>query len=128
MNPHRLTTRVAALAAAAFAAASVAAGAGGATTGPATTEPVQIYPFGITIHEAAVKLEHHAIPFDSFTQFRIKNTTRHNRTFSIGGQTVTVRAKGGRILIIQFAARGKYPFTSRGPKGTKTFRGTIPVI
>jgi hypothetical protein len=127
MNPHRLTTRVAALAATALAAASVAAGAGGAN-GPATTEPVQIYPFGVTIQEAAVKLEHHAIPFDSFAQFRIKNTTRHNRTFSIGGQSVTVRAKGGRILIIQFNARGKYPFISKGPKGTKTLRGTIPVI
>jgi hypothetical protein len=127
MNPHRLTTRVAALAASAFAAATVAAGAGGAT-GPATTEPVQIYPFGITIQERAVKLQHHAIPFDSFTQFRIRNTTPHKRTFSIGGQTVAVRAKGGRILIIQFAARGKYPFTSKGPKGTRTLRGTIPVI
>jgi hypothetical protein len=127
MNAHRLTTRVAALAATALAAASVAAGAGGATR-PATTEPVQIYPFGITIQDAAVKLEHHAIPFDSFTQFRIRNTTRHVRSFSIGGQTVKVRAKGGRILIIQFAARGKYPFVSRGPKGTKTLRGAIPVI
>jgi hypothetical protein len=127
MNAHRLTTRAAVFAASALAAASVAAGAGGAT-GPATTEPVQVYPFGITIQDAAVKLEHHAIPFDSFTQFRIRNATRHNRTFSIGGQTVTVRAKGGRILIIQFSARGKYPFTSRGPKGTKTFRGAIPVI
>jgi hypothetical protein len=124
---NRLTTCAAVFAASALAAATVVAGAGGAT-GPGTTEPVQIYPFAITLQEDAIKLEHHAIPFDSFAQFRIRNTTGHVRSFSIGGQTVKVRAKGGRILIIQFNARGKYPYVSKGPKGTKTFRGSIPVI
>lgn len=128
MSAQRLITRAAALAASALAAATVVAGAGGATR-PSTTEPVRIYPFGITIQEETVKLPSPAvIPFESFAQFRIHNTTPHHRTFSIGGQTVTVRSKGSRILIIEFNLRGKYAYVSKGPKGAKVFRGVIRVI
>ena len=127
MRARGLIAGVSALGATALAAAALTAGAVGATA-PATTEPVQIYPVNVTLTETAVRINHFAIPFDAAAQFRLRNTTGANRTFSIGGQRVTVRAKGSRILILIFDIRGRWPYVSAGPKGTRPVRGAVRVI
>jgi hypothetical protein len=128
MSARGLIAGVSALGVTALAAAVLAAGAVGATSAPRTTEPVQIYPVDVRLSETNVKFNHFAIPFDAAAQFRIRNTTRANRTFSIGGQRVVVRARGARILIIIFEIRGRFPYVSAGPKGTKPVRGVLRVI
>lgn len=126
MSARRLVAGVSALGATALAAGTLAAGAVGAA--PSTTEPVRIYPVDVTLTESKVTFNHHAIPFQSAAQFRLRNTTRANRTFSLGGQRVTVRARGARILILIFEIRGRFPYVSAGPKGTKPVRGVVRVV
>ena len=127
MGTRRLTVGVSALGATALAAGTLAAGAVGARQ-PATTEPVQIYPVDVTLTASAVKFNHVAIPFQAAAQFRLRNTTPANRTFSIGGQRVVVRARGARILIMIFDIRGRFPYVSAGPKGTRPVRGVVRVV
>ena len=127
MGTGRLTAGVSALGATALAAVTLAAGAADAG-GPATTEPVRIYPVDVTLTATAVKFNHVAIPFQAAAQLRIRNTTPANRTFSLGGQRVTVRAKGARIMILIFEIRGRFPYVSAGPKGTRPVRGVLRVI
>jgi hypothetical protein len=128
MSAKGLIAGVSALGVTVLAAAVLAASAVGANAAPRTTEPVQIYPVDVTLSEKSVKFNHFAIPFDAAAQFRIRNTTRANRVFSLGGQRVTVRAKGARILIIIFDIRGRFPYVSAGPKGTKPVRGHLRVV
>jgi hypothetical protein len=118
-------TAVAALSASALAAGTLAAGAGGA---PATTLPVQIVPLDVTITDEALRLQYKAVAFDSAVQFRIRNRTRAVRSFAIGGQRVKVRAKGYRVLLLQFEIRGAFPYSSSGPKGSKTLKGVLRVV
>jgi hypothetical protein len=127
MSPRRLIGGVSALSATAVAAGTLAATAAGAAA-PGTTEPVRIYPVNVTLTDKAVRIDHHAIPFQSAAQFRVRNTTRAKRTFAIGGQRVVVRAKGARIFLLIFETRGNFPYVSSGPKGTRPVRGVVRVI
>lgn len=122
MSLGRLIGGVSALAATAVAAGTLAA------TANSTTEPVRVYPVNVTLTEKAVRMNRHAIPFQSAAQFRIHNTTRAKRTFAIGGVRVVVRANGARIFLVIFDTRGKFPYVSTGRKGTPPLRGVVRVI
>ena len=109
--------------AAALAAVVLAAGAAGA---PRTTEPVRLVPVSVTLEAKRARLDHKAVGFESVVQFRIRNRTGSARTFAIGGQRVTVRARGYRVLLLQFELRGSYPYVSTG--GGTTYRGVFRVV
>jgi hypothetical protein len=100
----------------------------GAPAAPGTTEPARIYPVTVTLTEKAIRIDRPVIPFQSTGQFRIRNTTRANRIFTIGGQRVVVRAKGGRIFLLILDTRGYFPYASIGPKGTQPVRGVVKVV
>jgi hypothetical protein len=127
MRPRRLIGGVSALAAAAVTAGTLAVTSGGAAA-PGTTEPVRIYPVSVTLTAKAVRMNRHAIPFQAAAQFRVRNTTRAKRTFAIGGQRVVVRARGARVFLLIFEARGKFPYVSSGPTGTRPVRGVVRVV
>jgi hypothetical protein len=81
--------------------------------GAATTAPSLIVGVKVTLTPQAVRLSAKRAPRGNFVQFNVHNATGKRRTFSLAGRTIAVPARRGRLLVIFFDARGRYPYVSR---------------
>jgi hypothetical protein len=97
-----------------------------AATASGTTEPSQTVRIDVGLTTTHVKLSQGSIRRGFYVQFRVRNTTAAKRTFSIAGRKILVPAKKSRFLVVDFLARGRYPYASRGPS-SNAVRGLFRV-
>ena len=98
---------------------TVAAGAS-ATTLPSLTVYVTV-----ALKAKTVKLSSHSVRRGNYVQFRVRNTTRHRRTFSVAGRSIAVPARKLRLMAVEFDVRGRYRYVSRA--GRTATRGVFRV-
>jgi hypothetical protein len=81
--------------------------------GAATTAPSLIVGVEVTLMQRAVRFSEKRAPRGTYVQFNVRNATAKRRTFSLAGRRISVPARRGRLFVIFFDARGRYPYVSR---------------
>ena len=87
-----------------------------AATARATTAPSLTVRVEVALSSTKVKLSQTSIRRGSFALFRVRNTTHARRTFTMAGRTIAVPARTLRSMVVDFLVRGRYRYTSRGPR------------
>jgi hypothetical protein len=91
-----------------------------ADAGIRTTQPQTIYKAKIVLTDSTITIAPAHVGRGALVQFRLRNTGRTPRDFSIGGYLIHALKPGAtRDFQLQFLARGKYPYYSLGHPGTK---------
>ena len=95
-------------------------------TASATTEPSLTVAVRVALASGKVTLSQTSVKRGYYVQFRVRNTTSARRTFSVAGRKIAIPAKKSRYMVVDFLVRGRYRYTSAGPRNS--LRGIFRVI
>jgi hypothetical protein len=102
------------------AAAATAWLAAGAAAAPSTTQPQTIYRAKVVLTDARIGIKPGRVLRGALVMFQVRNATTKPRDFFIGGILVrSLKPGASRDFQLQFLARGKYPYYSKGHPGKK---------
>jgi hypothetical protein len=92
----------------------------------ATTQPSLIVGVNVALTPNAVTLSAKQVRRGYYVEFKVRNATSSRRLFSVAGRTIAIPPRKFRYLVVNFLARGTYPYVSRRSNGT-AIRGTFRV-